>query len=74
MDEPTITRLAKEVLAEMNVGGRIFAVDHVVNKAGVWAISISTNGGFVDVSINTQTHSTLESIKAEIQRQLREKI
>ena len=70
MTSRKIEKLAEQVLRELRSEGRIFATDHVLKSAGVWAIAFSHGKSLVEVSIDVQTHNTEKAIKEEIRRQL----
>jgi TRAP-type mannitol/chloroaromatic compound transport system substrate-binding protein len=64
-------KLIKTVVDELGLKLRVFGVDHVQKKGGVWAASLSGQEPFeAEVSIDTHDHNTDELVKAEIRRQL----
>ena len=71
MTNQKIDQLANEVLRETELPLRLFFLDHVQNKAHVWALSFSDrNSTFHQVQIDLLDHKTDDAVKAEIKRQL----
>lgn len=71
MTEETMDRLANEAINEAALNLKLFATDHVQNKAHVWALSFSgKNGESREVKIDLWDSKTDEAVKAEIKRQL----
>jgi antitoxin component of RelBE/YafQ-DinJ toxin-antitoxin module len=71
MTNQEIDRLANEVLRETGLPLKLFSLDHVQNKARVWALSFSDrNNTSHQVQIDLSDHKTDDAVKAEIKRQL----
>ena len=70
MQQNDIERLVLEELRILVKLGRIFAVDHINNNAGVWAVQVSDAEGFFELSLNTQQHITEAAMEAEIRGQI----
>ena len=70
MQQNDIERLVLEELRILVKMGRIFAVDHINNNAGVWAVQVSDAEGFFELSLNAQEHITEAAMEAEIRGQI----
>ena len=71
MTNQEMDKLANEVLRETGFPLKLFSLDHVQNKAHVWALSFSdTNSKFHQVEIVLYDQRTDDAVKAEIKRQL----
>jgi len=71
MTNQEMDELANDVLRETGLPLRLFSLDHVQNKAHMWALSFSDwNSTFHQVQIDLYDHKTDEAVKAEIRRQL----
>ena len=71
MTNQEMDKLANEVLQETGLPLKLFSLDHVQNKAPVWALSFSDrNNTFHQVEIDLYDHKTDDAVKAEIKRQL----
>jgi hypothetical protein len=71
MTNEAMDRLANESIQESGMNIKIFFIDHVQEKAHVWALSFSDkNNKFYEVEIDLWTDKTEAAIKDEIKRQL----
>lgn len=71
MTPEQMDRLAHDSLSEDGHDLKLFAADHVQNKAHVWALSFAKkDGAFINVEVDLWDHKTPEAIKAEIVRQI----
>ena len=71
MTDKRFEALIIDVLSEMKLPLRIFAIDHVQKKAGVWAASLSgKKGPEAEVSVDTSIYNTGDLVKQESRRQL----
>ena len=70
MQQNDIERLVLEELRILVKMGRIFAVDHIKNTAGVWAVRVSDAKGSFELSLNAQEHITEAAMEAEIRGQI----
>ena len=71
MTADRMEKLAQVALSEAGPKLRVFALNHVQKKSGVWAISFSGKEPVqVEVSVDTHDCNTDDRVKASIRRQL----